>query len=82
MSAAVTAEQAGRRVEEVLDRLAAGGDERACAAVARVAEQLGDPAHRLRLDLGAHRRQHPRAEVGVIAAARKSPSMPLARATR
>ncbi|MFJ6632904.1 hypothetical protein ACIQMR_16165 [Streptomyces sp. NPDC091376] len=56
---AVTAEQAGRRVEEILDRLAAGGDERACTAaeelvrvlmdfygagLARTVELLGRPA--------------------------------------
>ncbi|MGW7363477.1 hypothetical protein ACWGI8_08625 [Streptomyces sp. NPDC054841] len=56
---AVNAEQAGRRVEEVLDRLAATGDQQACAAaeelvrvlmdfygagLARAIELLGHPA--------------------------------------
>lgn len=57
MSAAVDARQAGQRVEEVLERLAAGGDREACAAaeelvrvlmdfyragLARVVERIGD----------------------------------------
>lgn len=63
MSAAVTdARQAGRRIDEVLDRLAAAGDREACeaaeelvrvlmdfygAGLARIAERLGgDPAGR------------------------------------
>ncbi|MGW2562745.1 hypothetical protein ACWCXB_26555 [Streptomyces sp. NPDC001514] len=56
---AVTAEEAGRRVEEILDRLAANGDEQACATaeelvrvlmdfygagLARTVELLGRPA--------------------------------------
>ncbi|MEX0171058.1 hypothetical protein [Streptomyces sp. LMG1-1-1.1] len=58
---ATTAEQAGRRVEEVLDRLAENGDAEACAAaeevvrvlmefygsgIARVVDLLGRPAAR------------------------------------
>ncbi|MFF0754176.1 hypothetical protein [Streptomyces sp. NPDC004267] len=58
---ATTAEQAGRRIEEVLDRLAEKGDAEACAAaeevvrvlmefygsgIARVVELLGRPAAR------------------------------------
>jgi hypothetical protein len=35
------------------------------AALDRVADERGDPSHRLRLDLGGGRRQHPRADVGV-----------------
>ena len=57
MSAVIDGPQAGRRVEEVLDRLAATGDRAACAAaeelvrvlmefygagLARIAERLGD----------------------------------------
>ena len=35
------------------------------AAVVRVADQLGDPAHRLRLDLGRGRRQRPGADIRI-----------------
>ncbi|TLQ47476.1 hypothetical protein [Streptomyces marianii] len=38
----VSAEQAGRRVEEILDRLAAGGDERACSAAEELVRVLMD----------------------------------------
>ncbi|MFD7614005.1 hypothetical protein [Streptomyces sp. NPDC059828] len=38
----VTAEEAGRRVEEILDRLASSGDERACAAVEELVRVLVD----------------------------------------
>ena len=30
-----------------------------------IADQLGDPPHRLRLDFGGRRRQRPRADVGI-----------------
>ncbi|MGW1887495.1 hypothetical protein [Streptomyces sp. NPDC001970] len=39
---AVTAEQAGRRVEEILDRLAADGDGQACAAAEELVRVLMD----------------------------------------
>ncbi|MFD5426096.1 hypothetical protein [Streptomyces sp. NPDC127084] len=38
----VTAEEAGRRVEEILDRLASSGDEQACAAVEELVRVLVD----------------------------------------
>ncbi|MFF3327498.1 hypothetical protein [Streptomyces sp. NPDC002889] len=38
----VTAEQAGRRVEEILDHLAASGDEQACAAAEELVRVLMD----------------------------------------
>ncbi|WP_432074531.1 hypothetical protein [Streptomyces wuyuanensis] len=42
VSGTVSAERAGRRVEEILDRLAAGGDEQACAAAEELVRVLMD----------------------------------------
>ncbi|MFD3696157.1 hypothetical protein ACFWUZ_08335 [Streptomyces sp. NPDC058646] len=65
MSAAADAQRAGRRVEEVLERLAAGGDRQACeaaeelvrvlmefygAGLARILERLGEGSVRPLLD--------------------------------
>ena len=52
----------GEEADDV--RHVAAADEQS-AAIDGVADERGDPAHRLRLDLGGGRRQRPRAHVGV-----------------